>query len=513
MVLPDWFDDLDRGVTGSGDNARLFAALHEERVIFDPADDDAIGSLRDDTARIAHGMDSPQHPPPMLWSGIPMPGPTDDMSCDYHLVISVGGTKTEFALLRMERGTLRGLDLATGREVSSPDDIEQVKNDVKMTTPVHGTACPTGREMIRQTVEHMSRHLERYRGTVLESCGGVLLSWGFAHRIVRTGAELVGGLSGIVTEMTKEQAKFTADLRGLDIGELFRREFESQLDWSPPVAVANDTVMALYYFLGPRWRPQHHAIGLFINGTGTNFAMAEPYVVRSEGYLSGPGEEYQPERLGARRELLEGETATPFFVNYEAGSIELIGTRTRFDTVDEYPIELNALAGGNAYAQQFRGFTRELVSTALHDRAREGWARATGGDSAVNPGAPAIGKLSASDGSVKAVSTILGSIELDPAAASSLRLIARAVVNRSALHAALILGAATERTGFGLGGDGKPDLVGMEGSVWKIERYRDLVKAWWQRLLGDRSLNLNFAAEPSYNASLPGPLYLAALHR
>ena len=90
--------------------------------------------------------------------------------------------------------------------------------------------------------------------------------------------------------------------------------------------------------------------------------------------------------------------------------------------------------------------------------------------------------------------------------------IARAIVARSALHAALVLAAVTERTGFGLGAEGHPDLLGMEGSVWKSPQYPELVRSYWQTLLGERGLSVDLAAEPSYNASLSGPLYMAAIH-
>ena len=78
---------------------------------------------------------------------------------------------------------------------------------------------------------------------------------------------------------------------------------------------------------------------------------------------------------------------------------------------------------------------------------------------------------------------------------------------------ALVLAAITSRTGFGRGAGGVPDLLGMEGSVWKIPGYQDLVKSCWGELAGGAPLNVDLAAEPSYNASLSGPLYMAAIHR
>ncbi len=504
MRLADWFDELDRSAAG---NAALLAAMRAERVVFDPGNEDDLDDLREDAERIARGMDSPQHPPAMLWSGIPAPPPADEVTCDYHLVVSVGGTKTEFAMLRLERGELVGLDLQSGREVSGAEEIERLKDDLRMATPVHGPECPDGLEMVRQIVAHMSDHLRPHRDTALARCPGVLLSFGFATRTVRTGPRLLGGLAAIVTRMTKDQQPFTEDLRGRNIGELFSESFGEQLGWTPAVAVANDTVMALAYFLGPRWRPRFHRVGLFINGTGTNFAIAEPYAVRADGFVSAPGEEYRPDRLCHGRDLRAGETAVDFFVNYESGGIELIATRTRFDLSEEYQIERNALAGGNAFGQQLRELTRELVSPELWDRLRDGWSR-TGASEA--PGGPEVGRLSESDGSVAAVSAILGGIELEPGEAAALRLIARAIVGRSALHAALVLAAITRRIGYGRGDSGRPDLVAVEGSVWKNAGYIDLVRAWWRTITGEK-LEVEFAHEPSFNASLPGPLYLAAL--
>jgi hypothetical protein len=510
-VLLEWF-----GAPG-GPRHPLYAALRAERLVFDPSDAADLEELRLDAARIARGMDSPQCPPPMFWSGIPMPPPVGVGDCDPYLVISIGGTKTEFALLRMERGRVIGFDLAGGREVSTPGEVARVKDATRMPTPVHGPDTPTGFDMIRQIVGHIARHLEPRLAELRRRCRGALLSWGFAHRAVRRTPELVGGLIGIATTMTKDQSPFTPHLWGRDIGALFATELEACLGWSPAFAVANDTVMALHYFLRPEWRPLHHRIGLFINGTGTNYAMAEPYAVRPQGYLSAPGEEYQPERLRAGRVLGPGETELPFFVNYEAGSIELIATRTRFDLEVDYQIERNALAGGKAFPQMLRVLTRELFPPELYAKLRDGWARAQGlaGDAparAPDPGAPLVGALSAGDGSPASTGALIGGAALTADEASGLRLLARAIVARSALHGALVLAAITLRNGYGLGGDGKADLLAMEGSVWKIPGYADLVRAWWERLADRGELRVRFASEPSFNASLPGPLYLMAFH-
>ena len=93
------------------------------------------------------------------------------------------------------------------------------------------------------------------------------------------------------------------------------------------------------------------------------------------------------------------------------------------------------------------------------------------------------------------------------------------VVPASALHAALVLSAITSRIGFGLGGTRPgheevllPDLLALEGSVWRTPGYQDLVRRAWGAIAGDRPLRVDFAHERSYDASLPGPLYLAVLH-
>jgi hexokinase len=107
---------------------------------------------------------------------------------------------------------------------------------------------------------------------------------------------------------------------------------------------------------------------------------------------------------------------------------------------------------------------------------------------------------------------ILRGLEGAEAQAAQLQVLARAIIARSALHAAMVLAAVTHRTGFGKGAGGFPDLLGMEGSVWKTLGYQELVKSSWQDLVGGDRLMVDLAAEPSYNASLSGPLYLAAIH-
>ncbi len=482
-------------------------ALGDEGIVFDPARSNDLGRLRADSERIAAGMDHRGGDClPMLWSGIPRPERTGAATCGHQLVLSIGGTKTEFAVLRLQEGQLFALDLETGKEVCGQDEILRVKDASRMRTPTHSPEVPTGHDMFRVIVKRMADRLRPHVDGALQSCESILFSWGYAHRIVRTAEKLAGGFAGIATKLTKGQGAFSKDLSGRDLAKLLLDELESQLGWSRPVAIANDTVMALHYFLGPQWDRFHDA-GLFINGTGTNFALAEPYAVRPGGFISDLSESYQPERLTTSRQAGPSEKTMQFFVNYETGSIELVGTRTRFDTEEEYPIERNALAGGNAYPQQFREFVRALLTEELGERLRSSW-WAAGGDRNAEPGAPEIGRLSAASGT-NAVAWIFGGVRVEEAEAVELRTLARAIVLRSALHVALVLNAVTLRRGFGLGGDSSPDLLGMEGSVWKITNYPELVRAWWQ-VLQEKPLHVELHAEPSFNASLAGPLYLIA---
>jgi hypothetical protein len=501
MKATDWFKPYDATSAAQ----ELVSRVRQEGLFHDVRNVEDLTALRQEVRRIAGDMDDPGADPPMLWTGIPLPPIVDSLSCDYHLVVSVGGTNTVFGFYRLEGGVLLGLDLETGKEVDGVDELNRIRAVGTMRTPEFSDEVPTGREMMRLIVERFKELLGDRAPLALEQCVGNLLSWGFAHRIVRTGSELVGGLSGRAMPMTKGQGGFDVDLLGQDIGKLFTEAFERQLGWSRPLAVANDTVMALHYFLTPAWRRRTNRQGLFINGTGTNFAMAEQYAVGHRGFISTETDEVRPERVGSHRPLAEGESAVEFFVNYETGSIRMGLTATRFDDETDYPYERNAIAGGRAFPKQFRAFVETFQSAELFERLRDALEH--------EPGAREVGLVSGTDGSNAAVSAIFPGASLANAEALAIWIIARLVVQRSAQHLAHVLAAVTLRTGFGSGGGGRPDLVAMEGSVWRVPGYPELVEDWWGALVGEPGVQVEFACEPSYNASLPGPLYLAALHR
>lgn len=489
-----------------GSQGELMEKLRKERIVWDTTVPGELETLRKDVLRIAADMDSPERPPPMFWSGIPWPEARPEPSCGYQLVVSIGGTKTDFALLRLDKGKLIGLDVLSGSEVDTPDEIDRVKAATQMATPKFGPGTPTGQDMIAQMVAHLAPHVRRQR-EAFERCESILLSWGFPHRVIRTGPKLAGGLSARVTKMTKDQAEFTESLLGREIGRLLGDELEAQVGWSRPVAVANDTVMALHYFLDPETRSGHARVGLLINGTGTNFSAAEAYAVRPGGFISSGGEDYVPERITEARPLGEGEAERRFFVNYEAGSLDLVATRTRFDTEPDYPLERNALAGGNAFSQQLRAYVEEFVSRPAYEQLRRNWSASTRQPGAV-PSGPAVSRLMGAPDP-----ELLQGLDPEGETGSRIRLICQAIVARSALHAGLLLAAITHRTGFGTGDGSLPDLLGMEGSVWKTPGYEELVKTYWRQLVEPVEPHVEFRAESAFNASLSGPLYLAAIHR
>jgi hypothetical protein len=481
----------------------LYRRLLGELVLFDLEDPAAVETLRGDVERIARDMDRADRPPPMLWSGIPWPQAEVGLSGDYCLTISIGGTKTEFFLLRLEEGRVVGVD-EKGREVGGAALMER-REAFSLPTPT-APEVASGLEMVERVVRQISGHLAPHR-SLLDRCEHILLSWGFPSKTVRNGSRVLGGVTAISTLMTKEQACFTPDLKGKDIGRLFANAFRRELDWSRAVTVANDSVMALHYFLAPERRRRHQQIGLFINGTGSNFCLAERYAVRRAGVVSAAGESYEPERITALRPLGDGEVEERYLVNYESGSTDLQATRTRHDVVEEYPMEMNALAGGNAFEQQLRGLVGAHLGPGVHERLLRSWV-----DGGGRLAGPEVSRVAA--GSPADVARLFPGADLGSAEREAVWLIARAIVLRSALHAALVLAAVTRRTGFGLGDaeSDRTDLLGMEGSVWKSPRYPELVRECWGALVRPETLRLSFDSEPDHNASLAGPVYMTVLH-
>jgi hypothetical protein len=441
----------------------------------------------------------------MLWTGIPFPRIARRPSTDWCLVISVGGTKTEFALLRLDEGEPVALG-ANGAEARGAAAAE-VKRSLAIHTPT-SRETTDGLEMVEMIVAPAAEYLAKLR-IGPGDCDHILLGWGFAHTVHRTSEEVLGGLCAKTLFMSKDQACFTESLAGKDLGGLFADAFRRRLGWSRPVTVANDGIMALHYFLRAESLESHDKFGLFINGTGTNFAMVEPYAVRPEGVVSRPGEEYRPRRITRTHPALPGERIEPYFVNYETGSVRLEATSTPFDSESDWPIEENALAGGRAFEDAFQRIVRERISAGALEQLMAAWSRIYPG---TIPRGPEVSRVAT--GGPEELEAVFPGAGLDASTARKVWFACRAIVERSALHAGLLLAAIAARTGFGYGNDerGLPDLLAMEGSVWKTPGYPALVRAYWQELAGPRPLRVRMVRESGFNASFPGPLSMASLH-
>lgn len=503
-------------------SARSVLDLHNklvaENVLHDIDDPRSVARLTADARRMARDMDEPDRPPPMYWTGIPWPRRDEVDDCDWCLTISVGGTNTLFLLSRLCGGDIEAIS-RDGRTISG-SELADARKLCRLPTPT-ALDTPSGGAMVRRIVEHVAEYL-RPHAALLPNVRHVLLGWGFPHRVVRTKDWLLGGIAAVTTRMTKDQSSFT-DLVGQDIGEIFARELEAALDWRRPVTVANDSVVALHYFLSRRNRERFAQIGLFINGTGANFCLAEPYHLRPEGVQSRPGEAYEPPRLvsdgapagavdAVDRDLADGSSIRRYFVNYEIGSVELIATRSRFDVVDDYPIESNVLSGGNAFEQQFRAFFEHAFGHGAYGELCEAAQRGPFAKGAIE--GPEVARLAGSTREQEVLDFMPGFLrEPISAGVELVRYIAQAVIARSALHAALILAAVTERRRFGRGDSrGRPDLLAIEGSVWKAPRYKELVLEAWRKLAGG-DLRVEIGWEPNYAASARGPLYVTLLQR
>ena len=507
-------DDSGKFISAQGASPRvagLCGELQEERVLFDLADPVVLDTLRADAMRMAASMDDPAEEPPMLWSGVPWPRGEAPLRSDYCLSISVGGSKMVALLLRVEGGEAVGLGPA-GEELRGAD-LESFAKANTRATPNSGDTAD-GFSMIEKIVEAVCDQFKDHL-PALAGCANILLSWGFAGASERTDESLLGGLTVRTTLMTKGQGAFTAELKGRDLCGLFAKAFEKVLGWSRPVTVANDGIMALHYFLAPRRRNKYSQVGLFINGTGCNFALAEPYAVRPEGIVSAAGERYEPVHLKGDDELGAGQTRTRYFINYEIGSISLAATKSRFDIMESYPIQTNALSGGNAFRQQFEGLGREYLEDDLFGRLLTSYA---GHGDEECPEGPQVSALASftpgSSAATAALQEMFPGVEITAGEMERLLFICRVIVGRSALHAALLLAAVSFRVGFGFGDpdSGRKDLLGMEGSIWSIEGYPEQVLSYWSRLCGERKLNVELASAPGFNASLRGPAFFAAIH-
>jgi len=121
--------------------------------------------------------------------------------------------------------------------------------------------------------------------------------------------------------------------------------------------------------------------------------------------------------------------------------------------------------------------------------------------------------------------TILGKAKLDIRERRQIRAIADAVVEKSALRIAQQLAVVSLATGIGVeqveeteDAIKAKDALAVEGSLWKIEGYKELVKAYWQAFVQDKldenglkELNVDLLWKEDYNATAVGPLYTKAL--
>ena len=590
---------------------QLRKTLIEDGFILSFDETGTLGKLRRERNRIKEAMDVPKVTDPnqrcqqmMLWSGIPFPEkqiPANILTSQgRHLVISVGGTNTYFMVLELKDGEIIAFENGNPRR---GDEIEALKNN-RMVTPHSEGAQDLGKEkMINPIVEAIYPHLTH----TVHQCKSIILNWAYSQTVKPNGAGFFD--VSTITRMEKGQEGFN-DLMGEKIEEIFRdaiaEKIESELgklaefdessifqmgvhllskgevdtsakdsdiknckecrkkhlnnllesllsNEKPNITVANDTIMALHYFLTGENLQTYDQIGLFVNGTGANFTIAENYLVDGTGIP-----DHKPKALVSvanriNRRPLEAnrQNAKKFFVNYEAGIVELRETKTIYDTEQTDQMERNALSGAS-FGKSFKEIVCRNLSIDVYEAivsAREGKKIQIGENTPYRELTPergreartCSGKLHASCReltpepeaidiaqlssygftSLEQRKILLGKVNFEPIIIDKLIFIADAIVERSALHAALTLSAITERTGYALkepcerkkiGLDiTKGDALCLEGSVWKIEGYQEKVHEFWQRLVG-KELNVDFLHEPDYNASLYGPIYMAALH-
>ena len=558
---------------------QLRKTLIEDGFILSLDETGTLGKLRRERNRIKEAMDVPKVTDPnqrrqrmMLWSGIPFPEkqiPANVLNSQgRHLVISVGGTNTYFMVMELKDGEIIAFENGNPRR---GDEIEALQKKNRMVTPHSEGAQDLGKEkMINPIVEAIYPHLTH----TVNQCKSIILNWAYSQTVKPNG---VGFFDiSTITRMEKGQEGFS-DLMGAKVEEVLRdaiaEKIESELEKleefdessifrmgvhllskgevdtsandndiknrkecrkkhlnnllesllsneKPNITVANDTIMALHYFLTGENLQTYDQIGLFVNGTGANFTIAENYLVDGTGI---------PDRINRRPLEANRQNAKKLFVNYEAGIVELRETKTIYDTEQTDQMERNALSGAS-FGKSFKEIICRNLSTDVYEAivsAREGKKIQIGENTPYReltpePEAIDIAQLSSyAFTSLEQRKILLGKVNFEPIIIDKLIFIADAIIERSALHAALTLSAITERTGYGLkepyerkkfGLDiTKGDALCLEGSVWKIEGYQEKVHEFWQRLVG-KELNVDFLHEPDYNASLYGPIYMAALH-
>ena len=110
----------------------LCEELRQERVLFDLNRSSDLDILRKDVSRIARAMDDPAQPPPMFWSGIPLPSGQPSRAGGYCLVISVGGTNTNYLMIRLQGRVVVAL-APSGKEVFG-DDMCKMKKTCSLKT-------------------------------------------------------------------------------------------------------------------------------------------------------------------------------------------------------------------------------------------------------------------------------------------------------------------------------------------------------------------------------------------
>jgi len=571
---------------------KLRKNLIEDGFILDLDETDTISKLRRERNRIKKTMDAQKkgheglfgdpnrhRQRMMLWSGIPFPEkqiPAINLNSQgRHLVVSVGGTNTYFMVMELKDGKIIAFENGKPHQ---DEDIEILQRKNRMATPHSEGAQDIGKEkMINPIVEAIYPPLTH----TAHQCKSIILNWAYSQTVKPNGAGFFN--ISTTTRMEKGQEGFS-DLMGTRVEEVFRdaivEKIESELktleefdesnifqmgihllskgevDTSakdsdiknrkecrkkhlenllddilskkkPKITVANDTIMALHYFLTGENLQTYDQIGLFVNGTGANFTIAENYPVDDDGkivYKHSVLNEINKRPLEANR-----QHAKKFFVNYEAGVLELRETKTIYDTEQTDQMERNALSGAS-FGKSFKEIVKRNLSTDVYEAivsSREE-KRIQIGENAPyreltpEPSAIDIAQLSSFGfTSLEQRKILLGKANFEPVIVEKLIFIADAIIERSALHAALVLSAITERTGFGLkepcerknfGLDiTKGDALCLEGSVWKIEGYQEKVRQFWQKLVG-LELNITFLHEPDYNASLYGPIYMAAVH-